>query len=253
MADVKRIVILPDMHFDSHDRSLVAAITRFLGEYKPDELVCVGDFIDCRAPARWSRATADEFSGTLQRELDVAIAWMDKLRQVYDGPFAIRQGNHDSRIETYLATRGPALASLRALRIEELLELDRLQVTWHRKFIKVAPGWVVTHGHEGALARYAGGTAMNIARKIGKNVVCGHTHRTGIITESVGYGGSVRHLTGMEVGNTIDMRKAHYLPTGSANWQSGLGLLYVTDRYVTPSLVPILPDRSFIVEGQRYH
>lgn len=249
---MKRLLILPDIHFGSQDRPLLAAVTRFIAEYKPDGVVCVGDFVDCKAPARWSKATTDEFAGTLQRELDQAKGWLSQLRAVYDGPLAIKQGNHDSRIETYLKTRAPALACLGVLRIEELLSLSVFDATWHRGFIRVAPGWVVAHGHEGVLSRYGGGTAVGIARKVGKSVVCGHSHRSGIITESVGWGGSVRHLTGMEVGNMIDMRKATYLPTGSANWQQAFGILYIHNGRVTPSLVPIHSDRTFVVEGQVY-
>lgn len=248
---MKRIVLLPDSQFDSQDKKLHSLFVQFVGEYQPDKLVHVGDFLDCKAPARWSRATAEEFAGTLQGEVDQAQAWLAAVREVYEGPFAIKEGNHDQRIATYLRKQAPALSSLSDLRVERLLRLSDYNVSWHRGFIEIAPQWVVAHGHEGSLRTTAGGTAIALARKIGKSVCTGHTHRAGVINESVGYAGKVKVLTGMEIGHAMDLKKAGYLATGSANWQQALGLLYVDGNRVTPHLVPINSGR-FTVEGQTY-
>lgn len=248
---MKRIVLLPDTQFDSHDKALTGLFAKFIGEYQPDHLVQVGDLLDCKAPARWSKATADEFEHTLQGEIDACNKWLWEIRDVYAGTFDVKSGNHDERIEMYIRKNAPAFASLDALRIENLLDLDNLNVRWHRNFIEIAPGWLVAHGHEGSLSRYAGGTAIGLARKLGKSVVCGHTHRAGIISESTGYSGKVRTLTGMEVGHAMNIRKAAYLPSGAANWQQALGILYIDGTRVTPSLIPVHGGR-FTVEGQVY-
>ncbi len=245
------IVLLPDSQFDSHDRKLHALFVEFVKDYQPTRVVHVGDFLDCKAPARWSKATADEFAGTLQREIDHANAWLVKLREVYAGPIAIKQGNHDLRIAVYLKKNAPALSSLSDLRIERLLRLEEVGVSWHAGPIDLAPGWICLHGHEGSLSRYAGGTAIGLARKTGKSVCTGHTHRAGIISESTGYGGRVKTLTGMEVGHAMDLRKASYLALGSANWQQALGLLYVDGTRVTPHLIPV-NQGHFTVEGKTY-
>jgi predicted phosphodiesterase len=248
---MKRIVLLPDTQFDSHDKKLCAAFVDFIRDYQPDHLIQVGDLLDCKAPARWSRATVAEFEGTLQGELDACNDWLTEIRAVYDGPFDIKSGNHDERIDTYIRKNAPAFSSLTALKVENLLELDALLIGWHRGFIEVAPGWVVAHGHEGSLRHSAGATALALAKKIGKSVVCGHTHRAGIINESHGYGGKLQTLTGMEVGHAMDLRKASYLRAGSANWQQALGILRVDGRRVMPELVPVI-NGKFTVEGKTF-
>ena len=68
----------------------------------------------------------------------------------------------------------------------------------------------------------------------------GHTHRMGIASESAGF----------EVGNLTDMRSAGYLQSGAANWQAGFGMLEVADRRVTPALIPMQQDGSFVYEGR---
>jgi hypothetical protein len=48
----------------------------------------------------------------------------------------------------------------------------------------------------------------------------------------------------------MDMRKASYLGIGSANWQTGFGLLHIDGRNVTPVAVPIHKDGTFNVGGK---
>lgn len=234
-------LILPDSQFGAEDRKLHRLFAdEIIPSMRPAFLVHVGDLMDCKAPARWSRGTAAEFEGTLQVEVDRTRAWLESVRKNYDGPFTIKEGNHCARIETYLRTQAPALGSLRALRIEELLGLRDLEIRFERQPFKVAPGWVVAHGHEGTLSKLAGQTALGLARKFGASVVCGHTHRLGLTHETSGYNGKLNSLWGMEVGHAMDVRKADYLAGGSASWQQGFGLLEQVGSRVWPRVYPII-------------
>ena len=49
----------------------------------------------------------------------------------------------------------------------------------------------------------------------------------------------------------MDMRQAHYLKGGAANWKQGFGILHVDDKIVRPEIIPIT-KRSFIVEGETW-
>lgn len=77
----------------------------------------------------------------------------------------------------------------------------------------------------------------------------GHTHRLGIGSHTTGYGGEVgKTVTGMEVGNLMNMKLATYLKGGTGNWQQGFGLLTVDGKHVRPELIPITGGR-FTVDG----
>lgn len=235
-------VILSDSQFGSEDRKLHRNLVTMVADMQPDALVHIGDLLDCKAPARWSKGTADEFALTLQKEIDRAHAWLSDLRRVYDGPFHIRAGNHDERIETYLRTKAPALQSLRALDIVSLLGLRDLGIQWEpRPFaLRTAPGWVFAHGHEGRASLIPGGTALALAKQFGKSVVCGHTHKLGLAHDTRGYNGGQDTLWGMEIGHAMDIRQASYLTSGSANWQQGFGTLERVGRRVFPRPYPII-------------
>ena len=65
----------------------------------------------------------------------------------------------------------------------------------------------VSPGDEGNMSQHAGITALNLAKKWGKSVLCGHTHRLGMSAYAEGVGGHYRALYGIEVGNLMDRKK----------------------------------------------
>jgi hypothetical protein len=53
----------------------------------------------------------------------------------------------------------------------------------------------------------------------------------------------------MEVGNLMRFSAAKYTK-GTANWTQGFGILRVQGAKVSPQIVPIERDGSFIVDGK---
>lgn len=251
----KKIVVMPDTHAPIEDRRLVRAFIKFVGEYQPDELVCTGDLMDYPQPSRWSKDTAAEFEGSVFADSEHAkLNILKEIRNVYSGPFGVIEGNHDERPRTYLSKYAPALSESRAFDLDTLLDFESFEVASLPTFYDFAPGWTMTHGHKGGirLNQAAGVTALNAARKFGKSVVHGHTHRLGVISHSEGYDAQVnRVLTGMEVGHFCDMKLAGYLKGGAANWQQGFGLITVDGQHVKAEAVPVQSGK-FIVEGTTF-
>ena len=249
----KRIVIISDTQIPFDDRRAVAAVVRFIGDYNPDEVIHIGDLMDYPSPSRWTKGTAEEFSQRIKPDSEQAKRrFLGPLREVYDGPVGIHEGNHDERPREYLAKFAPALAEyVDDFRFESLCDFDGFGVTVLPEFYKVAPDWITTHGHRGGirLTQKAGDTALNAAIKFNTSVIMGHTHRLGLKPESRGYGGTVmKQIWGMEVGNLMNMRLAGYLKSGTANWQQGFALLTVEGNHVKPEIVPITAGR-FSVHG----
>lgn len=250
----KRIVVIPDCQIPFDDRKALKAVIRFIGDTQPDEVIHIGDLADFPQPSRWSKGSAAEFEGSVFEDAEqIKRRFLGALREVYDGPLGVHEGNHDERPRVYLARYAPALAESGAFNIETLLDFDGFGVTLLPEFNKVAPGWITTHGHRGGinLSQIAGNTALNAAKRMGTSVVMGHTHRAGIGKYTMGYGGTGKVLTGMEVGNLMDMRQAGYLKGGTGNWQQAFGILDIDGAHVQPTLVSIA-NRKFTVDGETW-
>jgi len=50
----------------------------------------------------------------------------------------------------------------------------------------------------------------------------------------------------------MDRKKASYLRYGSANWQMGFAILETIGKVLTPTLVPVGSDGSFVALGKAY-
>jgi predicted phosphodiesterase len=232
-------------------------VIHFIGAYQPSEVYQIGDLMDYPTPSRWSKGTREEYAQLVKEHSEYGKRkFLEPLRDVYDGPIGILEGNHDLRPREYLTKEAPALAEFQeAVRFETLLDFELFGITKIPPFYKVGPDTVLIHGHEiKGMSQIAGTTAYQHAAKAGTNVVMGHTHRLGIRRHTSGYIAvkpTVRW--GFEVGNLMDAAKAGYLGAGGvANWQSGFGILYVGDHDVSPVAIDVRRDGSFVVEGVRY-
>ena len=238
----RRVVVLSDLQIPYHDPQAVKAVQKFIKWYKPHELWCVGDELDAPEPSRWNKGMAGEYAPTLQDSIDLTYEIMADFRDALgrNKPFIIQRSNHTDRIQTYIRKYAPAFSSLDTLKIEELLGYSSLNIQYLHRFKELLPGWVMAHGDEGRLSQTPGTTAMMLAKKLGKSVVSGHTHKLGLQHETTGLYGRNNTLFGLEVGHLMDIKQASYLSSGIANWQQGIGILIEKNRKVTPYAVPIV-------------
>ena len=88
------------------------------------------------------------------------------------------EGNHEFRLRRYLASEARALAELRALRVEALLDFDSLKIAWRENNRPYRVGQLLfTHGS--LVRKWSGGSAKGHFEKYGCCVIHGHTHRLG--------------------------------------------------------------------------
>lgn len=249
----KTIVVVPDLQAPYHHKRVVDTFIEFIRDYRPDELVNVGDDTDSPEVSRWNKGQAMEYAGTLAKGLDATLKLHGRFRvAIGDKPYHVSRSNHGDRLATYIRRYAPALSCLPSLDIKYLLGYETWGITYHEKPFTIAPGWLCAHGDEGHLSKYAGGTASSLSTRWGPSVACGHTHRAGIVPTTKGVCGSLSTRWGMEVGHMMDVRKAHYLKGGHANWQEAFGILRVRGTRVQPELIYIQSDGSFRVDGQWY-
>ncbi|RLV10211.1 hypothetical protein CTZ27_03015 [Streptomyces griseocarneus] len=253
---LKTIVFISDLQMPFHDKKAWRAVLSFIKDSQPDEVVNIGDVTDYPQPSRWTKGTKREFEGgALKDAAYTRRYYCTELRAVYDGPSSLIGSNHGDRPATYFARNNPALLDdehPNPYTEDRLLHLSDYGIDFHPDFYDFAPGWTATHGHLGfSLSRYAGGTAAGIARTIGKSVVCGHTHRAGLVPAATGYNGKLKTLMGLEIGNLMDIRKASYLKHGAANWQQAFGIVRIAGSLAFPELV-MINNGKFVVNGELY-
>lgn len=246
---MRTVVTISDLQVPYHHPRAVKALTKFIADWQPDTVQCVGDELDAPQISRWTKGQRGEYVGKLHKDRDLTVKILEQL-QVRD----LSRSNHgEDRLKSYLGQYAPALYDEPELQYERYMRLPDLGITYHRSLWEFAPNWLLGHGDEGGLSQQAGTTGIRLARAVGKSVCIGHTHRAGIVPHTEAHGGKVtRTVYGMEVGCLMDMGKAGYLKSGGANWNLSFGIHFVDGKTVSPHVVYMRPDGSFIWEGREW-
>ena len=244
---MKKIVVISDLQVPYHDERAVRNVASFIKRFKPDQVITIGDEIDLPQISRWTEGTPGWFEQSLGADRDATVEILWDL-QVTD----MIRSNHTDRLYNVIMKKIPAFLALPELKFEKFMKLNELGIKFHRKPLEFAPDWIAIHGDEGSVKPTPGLTALDAARKHGKSVVCGHTHRAGQSAFTEASGGVLgRVLRGVEVGNLMQFSKAGYMK-GTGNWQQAFAVFYVDKKTVTNTIIHIEKDGSFVFEGKRY-
>jgi hypothetical protein len=245
---MKATVIVSDLQAPYCDRKAVDAVSEFIEDYKPDSVACVGDEADLPQLSRWTRGTKGEFTGDIGKHRDTTVEVLRQLKVQH-----LSRSNHGDRLWNSISTRLPGLMGLPELEYSAFFRHEELGITFHREPHLLAKGTYLMHGDEGSISRNAGMTAAGLSARIGAGVVCGHTHRLGLVPVTEMVGSKIQRIRwGFEVGHLIDIKTSGmaYMK-GMANWQQGFGILIEEAGTVIPIPVPII-NKSFVVDGTRY-
>lgn len=244
----KLIVVLADLQVPLHDPRYLRVMKKFIDAVQPDEVGQIGDLMDMPEVGRWNKSAAGEYAGTFW----AGVRATRKILDDFDFDW-IRVGNHDERMELYIEKYAPALSGPDSeFTLESVLRMGDRKARLERKPFRMAPGWIAAHGHEGGLSQVAGRTAFSLAQRWNASVVCGHTHRAGTVSTTVGLPGSRRRLTGMEIGHGMLEKHATYIRSSAPNWQRAFGVFVVDGGRTYDHLVMMHPDCSFTWDGKIY-
>lgn len=248
----KLIVVLADLQVPYHDPKYIRVMEKFVTavrrskQFEKVEVGQIGDLMDQPEVGRWNKGAAGEYAGTFWKGVRTTRQILDAFQ--FDW---IKVGNHDRRIEDYIAKYAPALAGEDSeYTLDTLLHIDTRRTKLKRDAFKVAPGWVAAHGDEGSLSPIAGRTAFGLTGRWDASVVCGHTHRAGTVSTTIGMAGNRRRITGMEIGNGMLERSATYIRSGAPNWQKAFGLFVVERGKTYEQLVMMTPSCQFVWDGK---
>jgi len=245
---IKRIAFISDLQAPFIDEKSVKLVGRFLQKWKPHRTIQIGDEIDLPQLGGFNAGTIDEMVGNL----DDDRKFTQEVLQ-YLGVTDVLGSNHGIRLYRSIKKRLPSFLNLPELQYERFMGYDKLKIKFHPYGLDWAYGWTAVHGDSFPLSQVPSQTALNGARRLGKSVVCGHTHRLGLSAFTEASRGQLgRTVWGLEVGNLVDLASSGMAYTrGYANWQQGFAVAYVKDRKVQVIPIPI-NNHSFIFEGKLY-
>ena len=230
---VRTLFVLSDTHHPEHDRKVWAATLELLRDVKPDELILCGDFLEMGSVSQHGGALLDK----LTEDFGAGIAALKELREAVgpDARITYLEGNHESRLSRFLATKTPSLTD--SLSIEAGLRLKDFNVEWVPEAKQpVTRGEIdFSHGHQDLRERpskYHGGKMAEVYGRPNRTIVYGHTHKPQVYTRPAV--GGVATAVGLGCGRTLS---PGWLHGAQAGWVHQVAVIYLTPAgrgYVYP-------------------
>lgn len=236
-----KIIVLGDLHAPFHDKRAYALAKAVIKAYKPDVLVSIGDFVDSYAVSDYPKHPSRK--NRLKYEVEAAAKLVKELRPLA-GSFFLTAGNHEYRLEKYLATRAPELYGLVCMR--ELLDICPHEWLDYGEVLKIGKTHF-THdvGFCGA------GAALKSLAAFGGNLVFGHSHRPEIV-----YSKNLREESHfcMNVGWLGDPSMIDYTHRVKTRaWKHGVGLVEQDSSGNSwASFVPFVAGKAML-QGKMIH
>jgi len=178
MALDELIAVINDLHIPYHDSRSLELVFDCLRDIKPDKLIILGDMVDFDA-LKSDRFRNDVEEINLQYELDQTYEILNQISQLPIQERIFIKGNHEERLERYLAKEARSLSSLKSLSLEELLKLEDFKFEFVNDRFSKYRG--VLYSHIDRTSKYGGYSAKNIGVEYAMDVVHAHTHKAGMV------------------------------------------------------------------------
>lgn len=255
--DIVRVFI-PDTHGSHIDPKAKAAFLADLKRLAPDQVVYLGDHVDCGGIfSTHSRTYTNEMCESYEEDIAATVELLDDVtRAVPQARAHYLEGNHEVRVSRWAAAnfqnRKDADAFLHRQGPAALLELKRRGIRYVSRTDFVdgcsIPGTIrLRQGHTDVYATHGLSAAANAAAvhlsKFGANVVFGHVHRALSV-----HGRSVdKGLYGAWCPGTLALLQPLYLHTNVSQWALGYAIQFVArSGHFVHFQVPIVKGESML-------
>lgn len=143
----QKIGVFGDVHIPYHHITSLTAFLQWLKRQNPETLLINGDLCDFHGLSRFeknpkARNLAGERAATLQ--------FFEVLRKLFPkARIILKLGNHDERLEKYLAVKAPELLDINEIQFDSLFKLENygIELVGQKRIIR-AGGLSILHGHE---------------------------------------------------------------------------------------------------------
>ena len=245
-----RYLICSDLQVPFQFDEAIVNLKKLVNTFKFDLVLNVGDELDLNTISKYSQGKAESFQQTLNADRDLCKDILYDLKTD-----VVSRSNHGDRLFSAVS-QIPGLMALPELQYEKFMGYDDLGIYFAKKPYEI-PGtdFVLCHGDEGNLSRVGGSSALNIAKRWGRSVIAGHSHRMGYTCHSEAFNGRLqRVLVGIEVGHTCNISKMRYLAKGGyyANWQAGAVIMTIKRGNPSFEMIRFNTDGSFTALGKAF-
>lgn len=225
-----KFVVLSDIHFPYHDSKALNAVYKFLAQTPTDIIILNGDILDFYDVSSFDK-NPDRVN-SLQKELDLANKFFRRLRQLSTGRIIFVKGNHEDRLERYLR-KHPELYSLDALKLPNLLGLDKYNIEYKDKGFKLGSLKII---HGDMVRKFSAYTARGELEKHDSSGISSHTHRG----SAYFYRTPERYLAWFESFCLCDLNPEYI---DEPNWQQGFLYGYVDKDSFAVTPIPIVDGK----------
>lgn len=214
----------------------MAGFIDFNRRFKPDMVLLNGDGLDGAQISRHSRLGWDK-RPSVQEEIDALSDFLDQLRKANPNARYIRtRGNHDTRLDTYLASNAPLVEGVKGTTLSDHLPgwEECISVHFNPNEEGLNPELIAKHR-----GKYNGIHAtFNEIRALGTNFCHGHLHAQKI-THWENARGSIH---GVDLGMLapVEGPQFDYHEDNKPNWRSGYGMFTFQDgKMEVPELATV--------------
>lgn len=238
----KTSIVLNDAHVPFHSAVATKLVFDFIRDFKPGTIHLLGDCCDNNSISKFDKDPARKLN--LQDELDCVRDWLRELRDASPKSRIIySEGNHEYRLKKYLMSEAKALAGLRALTLDKLLDFDSLKIRFQPQDRPYRIGHLLfTHGE--FVSRWSAMSAKRHFERYGCCTIHGHTHRLGAFYHTSLNDTFVAFENGCLSTLTPDYMTA-------PDWQNGFSVIHHSNQFFNVEQVSIIHGR-FTFRGKSY-
>ena len=229
-------LLLTDIHIPYHDQEAVDVALEYGKKVKADTIVLLGDIMDCYQISRYSK---DPKKKPLSYEIEETKKFLTNLRKRFPKARIIYyRGNHEMRLEKYIADCAPALYDIVGNLLQTQLTFAELGIEYRTEPFRIGRLWHL-HGHEKPGAFGAEHLPNVMWKYVHDHCIFGHFHRNQSkifkkITGERYWVGSVGYLAGPQ----------DYAPLNQ--WGQGFATIeYDTDGRFKASIHEIVDGRIY--------
>lgn len=254
---LKRVVLLPDIHYPRHNEVAMNAVFKFLKYFNPHIIVLIGDALEMEAVNRWrlnkgskkffeDKRLKKEYLGFLREILTPLEKIGKRAKKIYMG------GNHEFWINDVIEKNTQFEGMIEP---EICLKLAERKWKWIPYIVRDEEGGyvrgllelgklLVMHGHY--TNKYH---SAKMADQYSKSVVYGHTHDVQIFTKV--FSDRAGYHTAQSIGCLCN-KAPEFMRGRSNDWVNSFGVLYVRDDGYYNLYVPIIIKGKFTYAGKTF-